>query len=283
MARIHRSQVGEAANELAKLLRSSGIGKPLRIRKINYPEQTGTDGWCVSVATIGQYRPNIEIWHDRFLDGISPVFWVGFGARKSEIIRKLIDDCPKNLFSSIELEEDDRTMTRGLVHLKKIPPNRQPIIEYYDEGSYCGIYGKLAEPFDVAKAIMFVESIVRYLPEFEASGPDIFPSVENRMVVTYHLRRERDAGLARGCKKRDGYRCQICSMKFVENYGSLGESYAEAHHIVPLSTISGEIETNIEHLITVCANCHRMLHKLTGEEGDIDRLRKLWNKNGGRH
>jgi predicted HNH restriction endonuclease len=44
---------------------------------------------------------------------------------------------------------------------------------------------------------------------------------------------------------------------------------------VPLSKLRGEIRTRIEDLRTVCANCHRMLHRMDGERGDFGKLRRL--------
>jgi predicted HNH restriction endonuclease len=73
----------------------------------------------------------------------------------------------------------------------------------------------------------------------------------------------------------DKHTCQVCGMRFEDIYGNLGEDFAEAHHVVPLSKLRGKVETRIEDLRTVCANCHRMLHKMQGKKGDVEKLRAI--------
>jgi len=120
---------------------------------------------------------------------------------------------------------------------------------------------------------MFIEAVLRGLPEF--SSFDDYKSVENRKRVGRHLRYERDPKKALLCKQRDGYRCQVCNFHFEEHYGHIGKTFAEAHHLIPLAKLEREMETSAADLTTVCANCHRMLHKLSGEASDIEKLRKL--------
>ena len=43
-------------------------------------------------------------------------------------------------------------------------------------------------------------------------------------------------------------------------YGSLGESFIECHHTVPIATIDQDHETKLEELALLCSNCHRMIH-----------------------
>jgi 5-methylcytosine-specific restriction endonuclease McrA len=101
-----------------------------------------------------------------------------------------------------------------------------------------------------------------------------YPRVENRKIVKEHTTRERNPILSLQRKRRDGYQCQICKMKFEKVYGEIGRNFAEAHHIIPLAKLETTQLNTIEDLITVCANCHRMLHKLNGEKGDIKKLKK---------
>lgn len=105
-----------------------------------------------------------------------------------------------------------------------------------------------------------------------------YPRVEDRKIVKEHIEWERNQNLASQRKKRDGYQCQICKMKFEKVYGEIGRNFAEAHHIIPLAKLETTQLNTIDDLITVCANCHRMLHKLNGEKGDIKKLKKRINK-----
>ena len=54
--------------------------------------------------------------------------------------------------------------------------------------------------------------------------------------------------------------------------------FAEAHHLRPLSKKRAKEKTRLEDLVTVCSNCHRMLHQMRGREHDLDELRRLWRQ-----
>ena len=104
---------------------------------------------------------------------------------------------------------------------------------------------------------------------------EVYPQLENRSVVRKHIYRERRSVLAEACKIRDKYSCRVCGTRFEEAYGQLGRLFAEAHHIVPLSKLKGQVERTPEDLVTVCANCHRMLHRMEGTKDDLPRLRRI--------
>lgn len=102
--------------------------------------------------------------------------------------------------------------------------------------------------------------------------PDIWDDAEPNLVIegkpTLQIRmaRQRNSALA-GLVKRQvlesggELRCEVCGMSFAETYGELGEGYIEVHHPNPLSEMSGEQLTDIEGLVMLCANCHRMAHR----------------------
>jgi predicted HNH restriction endonuclease len=58
-------------------------------------------------------------------------------------------------------------------------------------------------------------------------------------------------------------------------YGKLGRTFAEAHHRVPLSQLKGKVLTELKDLVTVCSNCHRMLHRMDGKTNDLKKLRAI--------
>jgi len=89
---------------------------------------------------------------------------------------------------------------------------------------------------------------------------------ENKQIMRERSFFARNPELARRAKARDSYTCQICSFKFRDAYGKLGESYAECHHLNPLSehvmlSSDDSIITRIDRVVTLCANCHRMVHR----------------------
>ena len=132
----------------------------------------------------------------------------------------------------------------------------------------------------VSKIISFFNSILEnLLAEKNQLVFQDYSAVENRKKVVSHLLRERNSALAKKRKQKDDYQCQICEFKMEDIYGYLGKDYAEAHHIVPLNKIKKQSKTNVEDLITVCPNCHRMLHRMKGEKSDIVKLKSIVRKN----
>ncbi len=85
--------------------------------------------------------------------------------------------------------------------------------------------------------------------------------VQKALVNKY----ERNSVARRECIEIFGYKCQVCGMDFEKKYGSIGRGYIHVHHIVPLSKIGKGYQVNPKtDLITVCANCHAMLHRKVG-------------------
>lgn len=69
------------------------------------------------------------------------------------------------------------------------------------------------------------------------------------------LSRIRNAALAAERKAKDNNTCQACGFHL-----QIGESFViEVHHLEPLS-VSGEVETKIEKLVSLCPTCHRIAH-----------------------
>jgi len=100
------------------------------------------------------------------------------------------------------------------------------------------------------------------VPPIARSG---FP--EGKRVERIHLTRERDSRvvvLAKSrARSRDGrLACEACGFDFVDTYGEQGEGFIEAHHTAPLSELSEATMTTVEDLALLCANCHRMIHRV---------------------
>lgn len=89
---------------------------------------------------------------------------------------------------------------------------------------------------------------------------------EGAIVEGLHRARERSSALVaiakqRALEKLGKLACSVCAFDFKATYGVIGDGYIEAHHVVPLSELTGATVTKIEDLVLVCANCHRMLHR----------------------
>lgn len=79
-----------------------------------------------------------------------------------------------------------------------------------------------------------------------------------------HRVTERNKSLSKKVKDLQGYTCKACNFNFESRYGNIGRNYIEAHHIIPISELD---KTKIyldpaEDFTVLCANCHRMIHKI---------------------
>ena len=64
------------------------------------------------------------------------------------------------------------------------------------------------------------------------------------------------------CLDHYGYECQVCKIKFEEQYGDIGKNFIHVHHITPVSKLGPSYVINpIDDLVPVCPNCHSMIHK----------------------
>ncbi|QQS03223.1 MAG: HNH endonuclease [Fibrobacterota bacterium] len=65
------------------------------------------------------------------------------------------------------------------------------------------------------------------------------------------------------CRKKDQseFICEICSFKFADLYGEIGEKYIEAHHTNMIA--NGERDSTLNDIALLCANCHSMVHRKT--------------------
>jgi predicted HNH restriction endonuclease len=109
--------------------------------------------------------------------------------------------------------------------------------------------------------------------------PDQFIYAEGKTTVRRRVVRQRSAGLVNAAKARFAQqhgelRCEICHLSFAEVYGEIGAGYIEAHHPDPISELDGEHFTDVDGIVLVCANCHRMIHRKSPPYS-IDHLRQI--------
>lgn len=116
----------------------------------------------------------------------------------------------------------------------------------------------------VADAIRSADAAFE-LPIVPEADEDDIEADEGRLLTRLHRVRERDRRLVERKKagvlsSNGALSCEVCRFDFAATYGTLGERFIEAHHIVPLSE-AGASRTSLADLALVCSNCHRMLHR----------------------
>jgi len=113
----------------------------------------------------------------------------------------------------------------------------------------------------------------------KASGQDILLSEEfgvdpndiefreGKEKLKLHLSKERNRHLVKSAKdqwtkeSKRNVICSVCSFSFSDTYGKIGKGYIEAHHILPISSITPDIVVKVSDLSPVCSNCHRIIHR----------------------
>ncbi len=98
--------------------------------------------------------------------------------------------------------------------------------------------------------------------EKAASVEDGLAHEEGASHPVYGRRYERSAANRREAIRIHGLSCNICGFNFARTYGIRGADYIEVHHLEPLS-VQTQVQLVDPHtdLVTICANCHRMIHR----------------------
>ncbi|MBR0161976.1 MAG: HNH endonuclease [Oscillospiraceae bacterium] len=118
--------------------------------------------------------------------------------------------------------------------------------------------------------------------EYKSKEPDPNDPYENHVTGMegnrngyYVARFERNPRLRNAAAKRDNYTCRACGMQFVTKYGDYGKNYIEVHHTVPLSTYDEQRDTPIDELVSVCSNCHSIIHRKKNYVLTIEELKEI--------
>ena len=108
-------------------------------------------------------------------------------------------------------------------------------------------------------------------------------AIEGATKLRLHYSRERSQFLVK--QKRKAYiskhghlKCELCGLAEGEKYPkNFGVPFIEVHHRIPLSSAPSEVRTNLEDLVLLCANCHRVIHSSKDVEHNFDLLCKYYN------
>ncbi len=277
------------AEEVARRLKPFVEGTTLRIRIPSRAMRMNTDGWAAVAGNLGKGKPRLVIWLDKFSGYPDRKLYAGFCSPHKDQIDAITQAVSEKLWPIRFITEEETAGTTNLVladRLKRSEFNSPICEDYSDALKFYGIYDPTRGTTERVNshfcnlAVDFFEQVARALPNAQPKDEqrEVYPQCENRKWVTSHLHRERSGMRATQCKIRDGYQCQVCKTRFEDVYGKLGKEFAEAHHIVPLSQLPDVVITQVEDLITVCANCHRMLHRMEGNANDVAKLRGIFRR-----
>lgn len=110
-----------------------------------------------------------------------------------------------------------------------------------------------------------------YRPNPSVLGP-FTPQVERAAIEgeprwAFHLRRERSGTLPAAKRKavlaaQGRLECEACGFVTDGAYRDLPGDVCEVHHRRPLAEAAAPVETTLDDLALLCANCHRAIHQV---------------------
>lgn len=278
----------KTANTVLRELWPRIEGTSLRLRMPQVVHESSTCGWYARLGRMGKKKLAVDLWLDLFTNSKQRKFSVSINSSNKTAMVDMVNRVSREYRPFRVIRDKDLNSSDFLALAKNLERQAygKPIFEKYrnDYSYFYGFYDLTAQTTGTAvnvnfcrRAAAFIESVARTLPYSKPEDPDreTFPKIENRKKVVSHLLRERSRYLATERKEMDKYICQVCGMSFEKKYGKLGRGFAEAHHLVPLNRLRGKVSTGIEDLRSVCANCHRMLHRMDGKHGDFIKLRRI--------
>jgi len=111
------------------------------------------------------------------------------------------------------------------------------------------------------KSIVQIQQIIN-----EIENNPSYSAKEGDPQLVLHIIKERNRKIViekkKKALKKNKLFCEACGFSFQKEYGS---DYIECHHLNPIGQ-NGVRETKLADLSLVCANCHRMLHKMFGDK-----------------
>lgn len=134
------------------------------------------------------------------------------------------------------------------------------------------VWEELGDKPDVVRKLAgLIATAIRSSPADRANlEPDeTFP--EGRLITRAHKTRERSASLRmrtlRAKRDKGHLACECCGYTppILED-PNWAETALEVHHIKPLAE-TGQRNTKLEDVALLCANCHRLTHRLIAREG----------------
>lgn len=131
--------------------------------------------------------------------------------------------------------------------------------------------------FAVGKDIAAVEDTLR--TEDEAGGDledDYIPETEGKRLLIKHITYERSRKNRARAIAIHGALCAACGFDFNKVYGAdYARNFIEVHHYRSITELDGEVVNPETDLIPLCANCHRMAHRLRGRVLTLEEIKRL--------
>jgi len=250
--------------------------------------QSDADGWFIE---LGHIRPDrgsgLQLWLDRWPRTSTRKLWFGYKGTRQEQIRIAAAAGTPEFGPAHKLHDGAFAFDReesALLLRKPLVDYGKPVAEFYtDTWAFYGVYLRQTPRFARRASSGFVSRAAAFLEHVALGVASQLQLRRARRSTTAfeghpryqeHLVRERSVRLANEAKVRDGFTCRVCGINFEQLYGSIGHASAEAHHVIGLGRLVKARRNSADDLATVCANCHRMLHRLPATSPGLHVLKR---------
>ena len=272
----------QLAKECMLELRQSPASTLMQMVPVNQLtlEDGTTNGWVTRLAKIrGDRGGELQLWLDDYPAAGSRRLCYCYKASKKERIQEIADAGTGQFGKAFPVTNYKRVWNYGKSYqqMGRPLPKRQydqPVAELYDR-AWC--FYSVYSPEEIRSGQKPSRALILKITEFLVDVTHTLSALHNesddaeqlvpKATMRQHMVRERQTKLAFQAKARDGFTCLICRINFEDLYGDLGRGYVEAHHIVPFSIRKTGEKIALEDLVTLCANCHRMVHRSIEREG----------------
>ena len=250
------------------------------------PESTNSLGYLSKLFTIKNAPGRIIIWLDNFTNHDKPTISISYEINNAKSIKAVAKRLEN--FNTIQtLNESIIQPTQNSIYILNKPLAKKHfdlfLIESYEKENYLTIFlsDRLTKSLNsktlITNITKYISLITRIIIGINLKNTTNATVTENNKKLAKHLLRERKMKFTEDAKFRDNYICKICNFNADRVYGKTGFAALEVHHIKPLSHSKEQVKTQLKNLITLCANCHSMVHNLGGSKQHIAKLKKTIN------
>lgn len=206
----------------------------------------------------------------------------------------IMDVCRKNLFlfqykgkiigkAIVDLKWEERGWGReAFYYLEDIMVFEDPITKldiqkiWKDFKKFNSVAQNVPEMYMDAINKLCEEREKAHIPILGSNESFVINKAEGNRIEFYTTRYERVLKYRETAIKIHGTKCQICGFDFKNKYGYIGENYIEVHHKKPLFSLDEKLIPNPEtDLVTICSNCHRMIHRKKNDIITPEKLKKI--------
>jgi hypothetical protein len=292
-ANQHRDWLRSLANEVHKRLRRLESSVLQLAPAPTVGAMRNLYGWAADIGRLAAPgTDDVSIYFDYVPGTAHRTIWAGFFVSGEARVRHIASLLKSRCGKAMVLPHARFGITNGVVRLNPALSKRDlgtPVIEMFR--GYAKTYGVYLSEVPRLRAGP-ARTLARDAADFLRHCVEGLEHAGSARTRTWHREKEfknrkitvttriflRSSAQAQQVKSDDGWTCRVCGFAPEVVYGLQGRACLDAHHVKALHTKGRRATTTLSDLITVCANCHRVLGKLAPDERGLSELRARLKK-----